>query len=205
MLAGPSEVLVIADETADPAAIAADLLAQAEHDPEARVVLITTTEEIISGVENELERQIENLKTKSTAELSLENHGLFIRVEDLDEAIRASNQIAPEHLELIVNDPLKSIDKIKHAGSIFIGSWTPEVVGDYLAGPNHVLPTSGTAKFSSPLSVNDFVKSSSLIYFSEEELRRTFTDIERIAKSEGLPAHANAARIRLESRSDNND
>lgn len=205
MLAGPSEVLVIADETADPAAIAADLLAQAEHDPEARVVLITTEAGIISKVEAELESQIEELETKEIARSSLESYGLVIKVEDLDEAIEASNEIAPEHLELIVKDPLKYIDRIKHAGSIFIGSWTPEVAGDYLAGPNHVLPTSGTAKFSSPLSVNDFVKSSSLIYFTEEELKSTFTDIERIAESEGLPAHANAARIRLRSTGDKND
>ncbi len=205
MLAGPSEVLVIADETAEPAAIAADLLAQAEHDPEARVVLITTEEDIIIKVENELEGQLEKLETKETAKSSLEDYGLIIKVESLDEAIAASNKIAPEHLELIVNDPLKYIDRIKHAGSIFIGRWTPEVAGDYLAGPNHVLPTSGTARFSSPLSVNDFVKSSSLIYFTEEELRSTFTDIERIAESEGLPAHASAARIRLESNGDNND
>lgn len=205
MLAGPSEVLVIADDIAEPAAIAADLLAQAEHDPEARVVLITSEEDIIMEVENELERQIEKLKTKATARQSLEDYGLIIKVEDLDEAIEASNKIGPEHLELIVNDPLKYIDRIKHAGSIFIGSWTPEVAGDYLAGPNHVLPTSGTARFSSPLSVNDFVKSSSLIYFTEDELRSTFKDIERIAESEGLPGHANAARIRLESSGDNND
>lgn len=205
MLAGPSEVLVIADETAEPAAIAADLLAQAEHDPEARVVLITTEEEIIAKVEAELEIQIESLQTKETARSSLDSYGLVIKVENLDEAIAASNKIAPEHLELIVKDPLKYIDRIKHAGSIFIGRWTPEVAGDYLAGPNHVLPTSGTARFSSPLSVNDFVKSSSLIYFTEEELRSTFTDIERIAESEGLPGHANAARIRLESNGDNND
>ena len=205
MLAGPSEVLVIADETAEPAAIAADLLAQAEHDPEARVVLITTEEEIIAKVEAELETQIESLQTKETARSSLDSYGLVIKVENLDEAIAASNKIAPEHLELIVKDPLKYIDRIKHAGSIFIGRWTPEVAGDYLAGPNHVLPTSGTARFSSPLSVNDFVKSSSLIYFTEEELRSTFTDIERIAESEGLPAHASAARIRLESNGDNND
>ena len=205
MLAGPSEVLVIADETAEPAAIAADLLAQAEHDPEARVVLITTEEEIIAKVEAELEIQIESLQTKETARSSLDSYGLVIKVENLDEAIAASNKIAPEHLELIVKDPLKYIDRIKHAGSIFIGRWTPEVAGDYLAGPNHVLPTSGTARFSSPLSVNDFVKSSSLIYFTEEELRSTFTDIERIAESEGLPAHASAARIRLESNGDNND
>lgn len=205
MLAGPSEVLVIADETAEPAAIAADLLAQAEHDPEARVVLITTEEEIIAKVEAELETQIESLQTKETARSSLDSYGLVIKVENLDEAIAASNKIAPEHLELIVKDPLKYIDRIKHAGSIFIGRWTPEVAGDYLAGPNHVLPTSGTARFSSPLSVNDFVKSSSLIYFTEEELRSTFTDIERIAESEGLPGHANAARIRLESNGDNND
>ncbi len=205
MLAGPSEVLVIADETAEPAAIAADLLAQAEHDPEARVVLITTEEDIIIKVENELEGQLEKLETKETAKSSLEDYGLIIKVESLDEAIAASNKIAPEHLELIVNDPLKYIDRIKHAGSIFIGRWTPEVAGDYLAGPNHVLPTSGTARFSSPLSVNDFVKSSSLIYFTEEELRSTFTDIERIAESEGLPAHASAARIRLGSTGDNND
>ena len=205
MLAGPSEVLVIADKTADSAAIAADLLAQAEHDPEARVVLITTEEEIIVEVGAELERQIEELETKETARSSLDTYGLVIKVENLDEAIAASNKIAPEHLELIVKDPLKYIDRIKHAGSIFIGRWTPEVAGDYLAGPNHVLPTSGTARFSSPLSVNDFVKSSSLIYFTEEELKSTFSDIERIAESEGLPAHANAARIRLESTGDKND
>lgn len=205
MLAGPSEVLVIADKTADSAAIAADLLAQAEHDPEARVVLITAEDDIIMEVEDELEKQLEMLKTKETARSSLENYGLIIKVGSLDEAIKASNEIAPEHLELIVNDPLKYIERIKHAGSIFIGKWTPEVAGDYLAGPNHVLPTSGTARFSSPLSVNDFVKSSSLIYFTEEELRNTFTDIERIAESEGLPAHASAARIRLESAGDEND
>ena len=205
MLAGPSEVLVIADETAEAAAIAADLLAQAEHDPEARVVLITSKEDIIREVENELEKQIDKLETKATAKLSLKDYGLIIKVEDLAGAIKVSNRIAPEHLELIVNDPLKYLDRIKHAGSIFIGRWSPEVAGDYLAGPNHVLPTSGTARFSSPLSVNDFLKSSSLIYFTEEELRSTFTDIERIAESEGLPAHANAARIRLESSSDNND
>ncbi|MFW5994192.1 MAG: histidinol dehydrogenase [Halanaerobiaceae bacterium] len=205
MLAGPSEVLVIADGTAEPAAIAADLLAQAEHDPEARVVLITTEEDIIVKVENQLEKQLEMLQTRETARCSLKDYGLIIKVKDLDEAVEVSNKIAPEHLELIVGEPLKYIDRIKHAGSIFIGRWTPEVAGDYLAGPNHVLPTSGTARFSSPLSVNDFLKSSSLIYFTEEELKSTFTDIERIAESERLPAHASAARIRLESYGDKND
>lgn len=204
MLAGPSEILIVADGSAKPASVAADLLAQAEHDPEARAVLITTEAGLVLKVELELEKQLNNLATAPTAREALEENGLIIHIDDMNSAIEVVNKIAPEHLELIIENPLDYLDRIRHAGSIFMGPWTPEVTGDYLAGPNHVLPTSGTARFSSPLSVNDFIKKSGLIYFTRAELEATYQDIKTIAEAELLPAHAQAAAIRLNELGDGN-
>ena len=201
MLAGPSEILIVAGDKARPDFIAADLLAQAEHDPEARTVLVTFAAGLLEQVEAELKKQLEKLSTAETARRALASHGLLIRVADLEEALEVANRYAPEHLELLVEEPLAAAGEIKHAGSIFLGNWSPEVLGDYLAGPNHVLPTAGTARFSSGLGIEDFLKSSGLIYYDFQELETEARDIGLIAEAEGLPAHARAALIRLDSRS----
>jgi len=198
MLAGPSEILIIAGEEARPDFIAADLLAQAEHDPEARAVLVTFADDLLEKVELELEKQLEKLTTAPTARKALDSHGLLVRVADLKEAMDLANRYAPEHLELLVKEPLAAAGEIKHAGSIFLGSCSPEVLGDYLAGPNHVLPTAGTARFSSGLGVEDFLKSSGLIYYDYQELKAESRNVALIAEAEGLPAHARAALIRLD-------
>ena len=198
MVAGPSEILVIADENAVPENVAADLLSQAEHDRLAASVLVTTSEEIAEKVKNELVKQLERLPREETAKESLKNNGRIIITETIDEAVKISNEIAPEHLELCVSDPFSILGKIKNAGSIFLGNNTPEALGDYFAGPNHTLPTSGTAKFSSPLSVDDFIKKSSVIYYTKEALEKVKDKIICFAEKEGLNAHAESVRIRFE-------
>lgn len=199
MIAGPSEILVISDGSGTPAHIAADLLSQAEHDELASSILITTDRSFGERVAAEVERQLSLLSRETIARASWEKYGAIIVAETLDEVIAFSNRIAPEHLELAVADPFAILPKITNAGAIFMGHWTPEAAGDYLAGPNHTLPTGGTARFFSPLSVDDFVKKSSIVYFSEEGLKRLGADIVRIAGLEGLEAHGRSVAMRLES------
>ncbi|MSN26432.1 MAG: histidinol dehydrogenase [Geobacter sp.] len=198
MIAGPSEILVISDGSGTPAHIAADLLSQAEHDELASSILITTDREFGKQVAIEVERQLAELSRETIARASWEKYGAIIVAETLDEVIAFSNRIAPEHLELAVSDPFAILPQITNAGAIFMGHWTPEAAGDYLAGPNHTLPTGGTARFFSPLSVDDFVKKSSIVYFSETGLKRLGNDIVRIAGLEGLEAHGKSVSIRLE-------
>ncbi|AFS78764.1 histidinol dehydrogenase HisD [Gottschalkia acidurici 9a] len=197
MIAGPSEILVIADETANPEYVAADLLSQAEHDTLASSILVTTSAEIAEQVKEELRKQTEVLSRKDIIEKSLKDFGAIIVAKDLEEAIKLSNAIAPEHLELMVQNPFEIISEIKNAGAIFLGQYSPEPLGDYFAGPNHTLPTSSTAKFYSPLSTDDFVKKSSLIYYNRENLEKNKDKIIKIAESEGLTAHANSIRVRF--------
>lgn len=198
MIAGPSEILVVADETADPKYLAADLMSQAEHDKLASSILITTSEEIADKTISELERQVKNLSRKEIIEQSLSDFGAVIVADCLECAIELANQLAPEHLELQVENPLQYIGMIDNAGSVFLGKYAPEPLGDYFAGPNHVLPTSGTARFFSPLSVNSFTKRSSFIYYTEQALLDAKDDIVCIAEREGLTAHANAIKVRFE-------
>ena len=197
MVAGPSEVLVIADESANPVFVAADLLSQAEHDAFAAVVLVTDCETLAQKVQKEIETQTAKLARREIVEKSLKAYGTIVLVDDLDEAVEVSNLIAPEHLELSVKDPYALLGKIKNAGAVFMGHYSPEPLGDYFAGPNHVLPTSGTARFFSPLSVDDFMKKSSVIYYSKEALAPVAKDIIRLAKNEGLDAHANSVAVRF--------
>lgn len=197
-IAGPSEVLVIADESANAKFVAADLLSQAEHDELASAVLVTTSERIASEVAAELKRQTDYLSRKSIIEASLNRYGAIVIVNTMEEAIAISNDIAPEHLELCVSEPFSVMPKIKNAGAIFMGSYSPEPLGDYMAGPNHVLPTNATAKFFSPLNVDDFIKKSSIIAFNEPGLRALQEDIILFATSEQLTAHANSIRVRFE-------
>ena len=196
MLAGPSEILIIADETANPIYAAADLLSQAEHDPLACSILITTSQTLADKVADEVERQLFNLPRKEIAAASIERNGLIVVAEDLDEAIDFANFSAPEHLELLVSAPFELLPKIKNAGAIFLGAYSPEPLGDYLAGPNHVLPTGGTAKFYSVLNVETFLKRTSLISYSRRDLLDAANDIIRLAEAEGLHAHANAISLR---------
>ena len=196
MIAGPSEILVVADETANPSHVAADLLSQAEHDKMASAVLVCDSEELAKAVSDELERQIPSLPRCEIARASIDNNGKIIVADTLDAAIEIANELAPEHLELCVDNPFDYLDKIRHAGSIFMGKNCPEALGDYFAGPNHTLPTSGTAKFSSPLSVDDFVKKSQYTYYTKEALARVAEDIAYFAEKEGLSAHARSATIR---------
>lgn len=198
MIAGPSEILVVADDTNNPEFIAADLLSQAEHDKMASAVLVTDSEAFAQKVSTALERQIPLLPRKDIARISIENHGKIIVAEDLYKAIEIANEIAPEHLELCVEEPFKYLDEVKHAGSIFLGKYCPEALGDYFAGPNHTLPTSGTAKFSSPLSVDDFVKKTQFSYYTDEALGKVANKIAYFANKEGLQAHAKSATIRFE-------
>ena len=198
MIAGPSEILVISDGSGNPAHIAADLLSQAEHDELASSILITTDRAFGERVAAEVERQLTQLSRETIARASWDKYGAVIVAGDLDEAIAFSNRIAPEHLELAVADPFAILSRITNAGAIFMGHWTPEAAGDYLAGPNHTLPTGGTARFFSPLSVDDFVKKSSIVYFSEGGLKRLGSDIVRIAGLEGLEAHAKSVSKRME-------
>ena len=198
MIAGPSEILVIADETADPVSVAADLLSQAEHDKMASAVLVTDSMSLAEKVSEEVEKQLSELPRQEIARISIENNGRIIVTEDLYEAIEAANELAPEHLEICVDEPMKYLDYVKNAGSVFLGKYCPESLGDYLAGPNHTLPTSGTARFSSPLSVDDFIKKTQCIYYPPEALKAVKDDIALFARSEGLEAHARAALKRYE-------
>ena len=199
MIAGPSEILVIADGRSDAAHIAADLLSQAEHDKLASAVLVTDSEALAQAVSAELERQIPLLPRADIARASIDNNGKIIVTEDLRKGIDIANEIAPEHLELMVDDPFSYLDAVKHAGSIFMGRNCPEALGDYFAGPNHTLPTSGTARFSSPLSVDDFVKKSQFTYYTADALSKVAEKINYFANQEGLQAHGKSVMIRKES------
>lgn len=196
IIAGPSEILVIADHTAVPEFVAADLLSQAEHDARASSILVTPAAELAVAVAEAVSRQLERLSRKTIAEKSLAAFGAIMIVPDLDTAFNFANRIAPEHLELQIDNPLAFIGRIRNAGALFIGDYTPEPVGDYIAGPNHVLPTAGTARFASALSVDHFIKKTSLVYYSREAFASEAADIVRLARIEGLDAHANAVRIR---------
>ena len=197
MIAGPSEILVVADGKNEPAHIAADLLSQAEHDKNASAVLVTDDGAFAQKVSLELEKQIPTLLRAEIARKSIDDNGKIIVAEDLSKAIEIANEIAPEHLELCVDEPFLYLDKIEHAGSIFMGRHCPEALGDYFAGPNHTLPTSGTARFSSPLSVDDFVKKSQYLYYTEEALEKVADKVAYFAEKEGLQAHAKSAKVRL--------
>ncbi len=196
MIAGPSEILVIADKSAKPQYLAADLMSQAEHDVMASAILITTNEGMAKATLKEIERQIKNLKRSDIIKKSLHDYGEIIVCDSVDKAVEFANAVAPEHLEMCVEEPMKYIGSIDNAGSVFLGNFSPEPVGDYYAGPNHVLPTSGTARFFSPLSVDSFQKKSSFIYYSEEQFNSSAKDIVTLAESEGLGAHANSIEVR---------
>ncbi len=198
MIAGPSEILVVADSTCRPDFVAADLLSQAEHDKMASAVLVCDCAELAEKVSEEIERQLPFLERAEIARASIDNNGKIIVADNLFAAIEIANEIAPEHLELCVDNPFDYLDSIRHAGSVFMGKNCPEALGDYMAGPNHTLPTGGTAKFSSPLSVDDFVKKTQYTYFTKEALRNMARDVEYFAKQEGLTAHAKSAVIRIE-------
>ncbi len=197
MIAGPSEVLIIADHTADPAFAAADLLSQAEHDPLASSVFITDAPDLAGQVKTEVARQMAGLPRKKIAEASWKNFGAILLVDDLDTAFSLSDRIAPEHLELLVKHPFECLDKVRNAGAVFLGPWSPEPMGDYIAGPNHVLPTAGTARFSSALSVDDFIKKTSVVQYSGSAFQKEAADAIRLAEIEGLAAHAASVRIRM--------
>jgi histidinol dehydrogenase len=196
--AGPSEVVIIADSSANPAYVAADLLAQAEHDPEAAAILLTSDKRLAANVATEVEKQTAQLKRADIVRQSLENHGAIVLTKDIDEAVNVANQVAPEHLELMVSNPWEVLPNVRHAGAVFLGSMSPETIGDYIAGPSHVLPTSGTARFSSALSVDTFVKKTSVIAYSQTALQRDAAKVITLAEQEGLGAHAASIRIRME-------
>ena len=198
MIAGPSEILIVADDTASPAYLAADLMSQAEHDRLASAILITTSEKIAEETSRELEKQMASLERNEIIRSSIDNYGAIIVTKTMDRAIELANSLAPEHLEIQVNDPMSYLGKLNNVGSVFMGQYSPEPLGDYFAGPNHVLPTSGTARFFSPLSVNSFVKRSQFIYYTEQALLDAKDDIVCIAEKEGLTAHAHAIKIRFE-------
>lgn len=198
MIAGPSEILIVADGKSNPSYVAADLLSQAEHDKMASAVLVTDSEELARNVSTELEKQIPLLERREIARESIDVNGKIIVADTLDAAIEIANEIAPEHLELCVDNPFDKLDSIRHAGSIFMGRNCPEALGDYFAGPNHTLPTSGTAKFSSPLSVDDFIKKTQYTYYTKDALKKVAFDVAAFAKKEGLTAHAKSAVIRVE-------
>ena len=198
MVAGPSEILIVADKTANPAFLAADLMSQAEHDKMASSILLTTSMEIARATAREIDRQIKYLQRQEIIEQSLNNFGEIIVCENLEQAIDFANELAPEHLEMCVEEPLKYIGRLDNAGSVFLGNFSPEPLGDYYAGPNHVLPTSGTARFFSPLGVDSFIKKSSFIYYTREELSKAKDDIVKLADTEGLTAHANSIKVRFE-------
>ena len=197
MIAGPSEILIIADETANPTFVAADLMSQAEHDTLASAVLITTSKQLAEQTQQALTAQLADLSRKAIIEQSLANYGAILLCDTIDEAIAFANELAPEHLELCVLNPMEYISAIDNAGSVFLGNYSPESLGDYYAGPNHVLPTGGTARFFSPLSVDSFIKKSSFIYYTEPDLKAAGGDIIELAKAEGLTAHANSVKVRL--------
>ncbi len=198
MIAGPSEILIVSDEKTSPKYTAADLLSQAEHDKLASAVLVTDSMDFAVAVQYEIEKQLPLLERHDIARASIDNNGKIIVADTLEKAIEISNEIAPEHLELCVDSPFDYLDKIKHAGSIFMGRYCPESLGDYYAGPNHTLPTSGTAKFSSPLSVDDFIKKTQYTYYTKDALKRVANDVAFFAEKEGLTAHAKSATIRFE-------
>ena len=197
-IAGPSEILVLADETANPRFVAADLLSQAEHDELASAILVTTSMELAEKVSAEAEAFVQKLSRKAILEKSLENYGYILVADSMEDAIETANAIASEHLEIVTKNPFEVMTKIQNAGAIFMGEYSSEPLGDYFAGPNHVLPTNGTAKFFSPLGVDDFIKKSSIIYYSREALEAVHTDIESFAEAEYLTAHANSVRVRFE-------
>lgn len=197
-VAGPSEIMVIADESANPRFVAADLLSQAEHDEMASAILVTTSEDIACSVSNEIDAFVEQLSRKEIIQKSLDNYGYILVADSMEEAIEVANDIASEHLEIVTKNPFDIMTKIKNAGAIFLGDYSSEPLGDYFAGPNHVLPTNGTAKFFSPLSVDDFIKKSSIISYSKNALEAIHTDIETFANAEYLTAHANSIHVRFE-------
>lgn len=197
-IAGPSEVMVLADETANPRYVAADLLSQAEHDEMASAILVTTSEELAEKVSVQVDKFIDELSRKEIMRKSIDNYGYILLADNMSDAIDAVNDIASEHLEIVTANPFDVMTRVKNAGAIFIGEYSSEPLGDYFAGPNHVLPTNGTAKFFSPLSVDDFIKKSSIIYYSREALEAVHTDIEAFAKAEQLTAHANSIAVRFE-------
>lgn len=196
MIAGPSEILVLADESANPKFLAADLMSQAEHDKLASAILITTSDKLAEDTIKEIYRQVEELSRKDIIEYSLDNYGVIIVCDTMERAIELANELAPEHLEVCCENPMEYVGKLDNAGSVFLGNYSPEPLGDYFAGPNHVLPTSGTARFFSPLSVDTFVKKSSFIYYTEDALQNDSDDIIRFANTEGLTAHANSIIVR---------
>lgn len=197
MIAGPSEILIVADETANPKFLAADLMSQAEHDVLASSILLTTSEKVANETITEIYQQVETLERREIIEKSLDDFGAIIVCDSMDEAVEFANDLAPEHLELCAKNPLEYIGRLDNAGSLFLGNYAPEPLGDYYAGPNHVLPTSGTARFFSPLSVDSFVKKSSFIYYTEDALRDAHDDIVKLAETEGLTAHANSIKVRF--------
>ncbi len=198
MIAGPSEILIVADSSANPAYVAADLLSQAEHDEDAVPILVTPDAVLAEEVRQELEKQVKALSKKAIAEVSLNNNCCFLVTQSLEKAVEMANKIAPEHLELSVENPQQWVEKVNNAGAIFMGHYTPEAIGDYLAGPNHVLPTSGTARFSSPLGVYDFIKRTSLISYTKEALQSCGKTVIMLAEMEDLGGHANSVKLRLE-------
>ncbi|MBE6592306.1 MAG: histidinol dehydrogenase [Ruminococcaceae bacterium] len=198
MIAGPSEILIVADKKSDAKVLAADLLSQAEHDKMASAVLVTESKELAEKVSLELERQIPLLERSDIARCSIDTNGKILICEDLEKAIETANKLAPEHLELCVDAPFDYLDKIKHAGSVFLGRYCPEALGDYYAGPNHTLPTGGTARFSSPLSVDDFIKKTQVTYYTKDALKKASADVFNFANAEGLTAHAKSAVVRFE-------
>lgn len=202
MIAGPSEILIIADNSANPSFIAADLLGQAEHDELASPVLITTSKKLADTVSGELEKQISRLRRKEIARKSIDNYGAIVIIKNIKDAVEISNSIAPEHLEIITKNPMNLLSMIKNAGAIFLGEWTPETLGDYSAGPNHTLPTGGTARFSSPLGVYDFVKRSSLLKFTKDGFMKLAKSVRTIAAVEGLEAHEKTIRVREDFKTD---
>ena len=197
-IAGPSEILVLADETANPRYVAADLLSQAEHDELASAILITTSEELAKEVSRQTKEFTEQLARKEIIQKSLDNYGYILVADTMEDAIDAANEIASEHMEILTKNPYETMTKIRHAGAMFLGNYSSEPLGDYFAGPNHVLPTNGTAKFFSPLSVDDYIKKSSIISYSRQALEKVHNQIETFAKSEGLTAHANSIKVRFE-------
>jgi len=198
MIAGPSEILIIADDSANPAFVAADLLSQAEHDEFASSLLITDSKRLADAVDEEVERKVDKLKRKEIIRKSLDNYGAIIISKDIKEAVGFSNSIAPEHIEIMTKEPMDVLPEIKNAGAIFLGEWTPEALGDYSAGPNHTLPTGGTARFSSPLGVYDFVKRSSLLYFTKDGFTELAEIVKTVAAAEGLDAHEDTIKVREE-------
>lgn len=197
MIAGPSEILIVADKSANPKYLAADLMSQAEHDKMASAILLTTSEETANETAKELSRQMQTLERRDIIEQSLNDFGAIIVCKDISEAVDFANELAPEHLELAVENPMEYIGRVDNAGSVFLGHYSPEPLGDYFAGPNHVLPTSGTARFFSPLSVDSFIKKSSFIYYTEPALSEAKDDIIKLAETEGLTAHANSIKVRF--------